>query len=247
MRAGKRAPPLIPSVRRDNTKEIAIVGLFSQKPRVSIKEFCKGFYDEFIFPPNIGEVNPWEAFGEMSYKMVLGADPTFKTVSLSSFTAELRTLRLEVFGIAWFHNVKDKHAPAQSEFTKHYLEEHGFTDIWESLEDYNKAVARSTTGGHDPDTRLGRASIVFLNQMRSALFDEWVQTVSDPKNAARAANRIGSHVSWKSMRAHSYLSFALTDRMQCEVNEEARTRIVAIIQGLYDGASEAIKAVKIIA
>ena len=222
------------------------MGLFSRKRKVSTEEFCTEFYDQSIFLSDIGGFDPWVTVCKTSHKSIAEVDPTFEQVDLSAFTFELRALRLEVFGIAWFHCVKDKFVPDQSEFTKCYLEEHGFADIWESMEDYNQATARSTVGGHDTNSRSGCASVVYLNQMRVSLFESWMKLGYDLKAVARASNRLGSEISWKSKRVHTYLAFALTDKLGCEVNDEARFRILAIIQGFYAGSSESIKEVKVI-
>ena len=222
------------------------MGLFLRKGKVSTEEFCAEFYDQSIFSPNIGGVDPWKSFCETFYKSIAEADPIFGQVDISALISELRALRLEVFGIAWFHHVNNKFAPDQSEFTKSYLEERGLTDIWERMENYNQATARSTAGGYDSNSRSGHGHLVYLNQKRADIFDEWLELGYDPKTVARAANRLGSDTAWKSNRVHVYLSFALTDKLGCEVNDEARPRILAIIQGFYEGASESIKEVKIV-
>lgn len=221
------------------------MGLFSRKRKISTIEFCTEFYNQSIFSPDIGGMDPWKTFCETFYKSIAEVDPAFGKVDISALISELRALRLEVFGIAWLHHVNDKFAPGQSEFTKHYLEENRIADIWESMENYNQATARSTTGAHDPNSRIGRGNLVYLNQRRVELFDEWSKLGYDPKAVARMANRLGSDTAWKTNRVHVYLSFALTDQLKCEVNDEARPRILAIIQGFYEGSSESIKEVKI--
>lgn len=222
------------------------MGLFLRKGKVSTGKFCTEFYDQSIFSPDIDGVDPWKVFCETSYKSIVEADSTFRQANFSAFTSELQTLRLEVFGIAWLHCVKDKFAPGQSEFTKLYLKEHGLADIWESMENYNQATARSTTGGHDPNSRKGRGYITYVNQFRLILSEKWVKLGYDPKAVARASNRLGSETPWKSTRVHTYLAFALTDKLDCKMNDEAIFRISAIIQGFYEGASESIKEVKIV-
>lgn len=220
------------------------MSLFSRKPKVEIYDFCEEFYDKYIFADNIGEVDPWAAFCETNYKLLLEADPALGAISISTFTEELRILRLEVFGIACQHKLKDKYAPLQCWHTRLYLENHERKDIWEAMLNYNKAVARSTTGGCDSNSGLGRGMIVFINQMRVSAFDKWKIVVSE-NDAARAANRIGSEEPWKSLRVHTYLSFEFTDILHCELNDEARSRLIAIIQGFYNGASEALSGVRI--
>ena len=82
--------------------------------------------------------------------------------------------------------------------------------------------------------------------MRMELFEKWVKLGYDGEIVARAANRLGSDTSWKSNRAHTYLSFALTKQLECEVNDGARPGIMAIIHGFYVGSSESIKEVKVV-
>jgi hypothetical protein len=118
--------------------------------------------------------------------------------------------------------------------------------LWELMETYNQATARSTTHGADPESRSGRARLTFLNQMRASLFDEWIAKGFDGGAVARAANRMGSEIPWKARSTHTYLSFALTDQLDVEINEDARLSIFSIIKGFYDGAKESIKEVKII-
>jgi len=220
------------------------MGLFTQKRKVSTEDFCTAFYDE-SFSSGPGGVNFWSVFGQKSYEMIAEADPRFEQVNVPAFISELLALRLEVCGVAWLHNIDDKFAPRQCAFTQRYLEQHGRADIWEMMLNYNHAIAKSITGGHDPNRRMDRAQIVFLNSMRNGLFEQWVELGHDPQSVARVANRILCEKAWKSNRAHVYLSFALTDQLNCELNEEARGRVLMIIQGFYAGATEAIREVTI--
>lgn len=222
------------------------MGLFSRKPKISIELYCRDFYDQYVFGPEIGEVKPWPLICETDYKFIVEADATFQEVDLALFTSELRILWFEVVGIAWFHHVKEEFAPVQSEFTKRYLHERDEDEIWISMEGYNQATARSAWGGRDSSSRLGRGRRTYLNVRRARLFDLWVSRGLDPVSVARAANRLGSKPEWKSHRVHNYLSFALTDRLSCKVNEEGRFRIMVRIEGLYRGASESIRKVKIV-
>ncbi len=221
------------------------MGIFSRKRKVLIGEFCREFYDKAIFAPKIAGSDPWKLFCESCYKFIKEDDHTFGQVDLSSFTLELLAIRLEVFGVAWLHHVNDKFAPRQSEFTKSYLEELEHTDIWKSMGNYNQAIARSTTGDLDPNSKSDRAYNTFLNSLRVDFFNKW-SVGYDSEAVARAANRLESFRRWKSMGVHSYLSIALTDQLLCEVNDEAIYRITVIIQGFYNGAWESIKEVKII-
>ena len=223
------------------------MSLFSKKRKASTEEFCKEFYDQYVFAPEISGSDPWQLFCETNYRLIAEADPSFRRTDLTLFMSELRAVRLEIFSLAWQHYLKDKYAPSQSHFTKHYLEVLSDEDIWSSMETYNQAIARSTDGGHDPSTRSGRAHRVMMNELRMGKFKEWQNMGYDPVVVARAANRLGSGPAWKSRRVHTYISFALTDQLQCEITEEARYGIIATIQGFYDGSSESLRTVKIVA
>jgi hypothetical protein len=223
------------------------MGLFSSKREVSTEEFCRDYYDNSIFEADLRGLDPWEAFCQSSYKMILEADPQFQTVDFSAFASELRALRLEVFSTAWLHSFKDRFAPYQSEFTKQYLENHSISEVWEQMGDYNQAVARSTAGNFDPNSRSGRAALATMDKARADKFEHWINMGYDPDTVARVANRTDSDYAVKSSRLYVYLSFALTDRLNCDVNEEARGRLISIIRGFYEGAKESLKEVKITA
>lgn len=222
------------------------MGMFDRKPKISIQDWCESFYSNYVFAPPIGEADPWQLFCNATRQQIGQSDPTFSGVDASALSDQLLALRLEVIGIAWILQVKDDLSPKQSECTRLYLLNHNQERFWEMMEPYNQAVAKSTVGGSDSSTRTGRAHITFMNSMRTQMFDKWAARVSDPKDAARPANRIGSDVPWKSNKTHIYLSFALTDQLQREVNEEARKGLMAVIQGFFDGASEELRKVKIV-
>lgn len=222
------------------------MGLFDRKPKVTVQQWCNEFYSNGVFAPPIGGADPWQVFCSSVRDQVAQADPAVSRVDDQILSDQLLALRLEVVGLAWIIRVKDDFSPKQSQCTQEYLAHHNHDQYWEMMEPYNQAVAKATVGGSDGSTAAGRAHITFMNSMRTQLFDKWVSTVSDPKHAARAVNRIGSDVPWKGQKTHVYLSFALTNQLQCEVNEEARIRLMAVIQGFFDGASEELKKVKIV-
>ena len=222
------------------------MGLFDRKSKMSVQEWCEHFYSNYVFAPFIGKADPWQLFCNSNRDQVAQADPSFSKVDEAALSDQLLALRLEVIGIAWTLRVKDNLAHKQSESTRLYLQNYNQERFWEMMEPYNQAVAKATVGRSDSSTRTGRAHITFMNLMRTQLFNKWTTMVSDPKDAARPANRIGSDVPWKAHKTHVYLSFALTDQLQCEVNEEARKGLMAVIQGFFDGASEELQKVKIV-
>lgn len=221
------------------------MGLFDRKPKVSIKQWCHEFYGSSIFAPPAGGADLWETFCACVRKRVSEADPAILSVDRQVLSDQLLSLRLEVIGVAWMMRVKDDFSPKQSQTTHEYLADHNHHRFWDMMEPYNQAVAKATVGGVDGRTPAGRAQIAFLNSMRAQLFDKWSAN-APAEHAARAANRFGSEVPWKSQRTHTYLSFGLTDQLKCDVNEEARIRLMAVIQGFFNGASESLDTVKIV-
>ena len=221
------------------------MNFFNRKPKVRLDECCRNFYDNHILHPNIEGLSVGSIYFDTVRQSIIEADSSFASVDPQLFAAEMTVLRFEVFGIAWLHEVGDKNAAAQSEFTKSYLEEHGELDIWESIEPYNQAVARSSTLGQKPDTASGRAYLSFIDSMRMQLFEKWHKQGFDPKCVARAANRLSTEEAWKKSLTPGFLMLTLCDRLGCELNEEAQFRLVAIIVGLYNGARETLNEVKI--
>lgn len=222
------------------------MGLFDRKQKMAVQQWCNEFYSNSVFAPSIRSTDPWEMFCSTVRDQVAQLDPAVLGIDDQKLSDQLLALRLEVVGIAWMIRLKDDFSPKQSEYTQSYLASHKLGQYWEMMEPYNQAVAKAAISGSDSSTATGLAHITFINSMRMQLFKKWISTVSDPKHAARAANRFGTDVSWKSQKTHIYLSFALTRQLQCEINDEARGSLIAVIEGFFNGASEELDRVKIV-
>jgi hypothetical protein len=221
------------------------MGLFSRKQAVRLAQFCGEFYDTQILNPVIEGIDAGQVYVETVRRSVMEADPSFEGVETASLATEITAIRFEVFGLAWLHQFAGKHAAAQSAFTKRYLEERNRADVWEAMEAYNQASARSSTLGHTPKTPSGRAHLVFIDKTRADLFDAWLKQGFEPEPVARAANRFGTDVAWERNLTPGFLMLTLCQRLGCEVNEEGQFRLIAVIRGLYDGVREALRSIKI--
>ncbi len=222
------------------------MSLFDRKPKMTVQEWCEDFYSSAVFASLRNGGDLWQTFCKSARDQVVQAAPSFSDVDAAQLADQLLALRLEVIAVAWMMGVRDRLSPKHSECTRKYLQTHDRGFLWDMMEPYNRTVAKATVGGSDPKTGVGRAHITYMNSMRAGLFDDWVATVSDPVDAGRAANRIGSAAAWKSGRMPFYLSCELFDQVQSEVNQPAKLILVAIIQGFFDGASEALRKVKIV-
>ena len=220
---------------------------FSRKERVRVDAFCRDFYDTHIMKPILRGVDLGATYCETVKRSIAEVDPRFAPVDPQAFASEIRLIRFEVFGLAWLHQLGDKYAAAQSAFTKSYLEDTGNQDLWHALESYNQAIARSSTAGYSSETAPGRACLAFRNEMLFGLFKKWNAQGFDPTAVARAAGRLFTGTPWKKGITPAFLMLTLCARLGCEVNEDAQTRLVGIIRGLYDGARQAMKRIRVVA
>jgi len=222
---------------------------FSKKQEVSLVAFCRGFYDENILNPSIPGVNPNEVFFETIRKKIIEVDDRFANINPGKFAVEMLVLRFEAFSLAWVHKFGEKSAVEQTVFTKQYLHEQNRDDIWEALEPYNQAVARSVKHKKSALNPLDRAFVAHVNQTRINLFEQFNKNGYDSKCVARALNRLFSEEALKNQALSGFLIFALCDRLglppDFKPNDEGQFRMIAIIRGFYDGAFQAIEKIKI--
>lgn len=224
------------------------MSIFSRKPKRTTEEFCQSFYDDAIFTPSL-DLDLWGAWCKTNRDLIEQKDPSFRAVDLPKFSAELRALHLEVVGIAWVHYVDSEFAVLQAGITKLFLERCNEHALWELGEDYNHAVARAQDAcfRNDPNLTRGEASHNQLNKAKLRFFEDWTRKGYDGEIVSRAANRLGSNQAWKDQRTLIYLSFVLTKHLGCELNDEGRQALMALIFGFYKGAKEAIQCVRIVA
>jgi len=221
------------------------MGIFSGKRKISYLELCRDFYDRFVFADRIADGDPHQLFSESTLRLITDADASFSSVSVDEFAFNLLAMRLEVIGTAWSHKSKDIVALKISEFTKAYLEESDRQALWVVMSVFNQAVAESATYGADSNTRLGRSRITFINSMRTGLFDEWTQGGHDPEAAARVANRHGTEPMWKDGVVQGLLAITLTKQLRHDGSDEIWGRLASVAEGFYQGATDAIRDVKL--
>ena len=223
------------------------MGLFSRKQRVRLEDFCRSFYDRSILGGEVSEVY----FQNVAFQHVAAADARFAAVDSKRFRAEMMSIHLEVFGLAWVHQLGHKHAAEQSYWTQLYLESRNRADVWDAMEPYSQAVARS--GGlyakRGQSVRFQRARVVGHNLRVCDFYDHWVKQGFKPDAAlAKAVGRaLSPNGAWKQGLTSRLLVLALCERLGCEVNGEALFRLELVIRGLYDGARQALKAIKVVA
>jgi hypothetical protein len=240
------------------------MGLLSHKPKVSIEEFCRQFYDSFVFNATIGGVDLNEVLCKTFFDSIVEADQSFAEIDRDKFRNEMIAIRMELFGLAWLHKFKKEElAISQSLFTRRYLEENGRIEIWEAMGAYNQAIARSsiTTVKQDPDGRRRFTQIdddLLVARMNKARFDictKWAES-NLPKPelmtekdkitlacAVRVANRFGVDAKRFSSITVPLLASRLADRLGCDISIDfdALFRLGAFIFGFYEGAKEGLR------
>jgi len=222
-----------------------LTGLFHRKQKVQLEEFCREFYDENIFTSAIGSWDIAKTYAECVKNSISEVDRTFAAIDTELLHAEMTLIRFEVFSLAWLHQIGDKHAAAQNAFTKQYLESHNRAEIWDALEPYNQAIARSSTLGKTTETASGRAYLTSVDNKRMDMFERWYEQGIEPKVVARGANHLATEVAWKEGLTAGFLMLTLCQRLGCEVNDQGQSRLVAAIQVIYDESREALKRIRI--
>jgi hypothetical protein len=213
-------------------------------PRETVDKFCREFYDKNILQHIVSDTNFSALFSDMVREAVIQVDPYFTAVDPESFESEMKVLRFEMFSLAWLHEVGgeksgDQFVVAQSEFTRRYLEEKGRLDIWETMEPYNQAIAQSSALGNKV------IDLAQLDRERFLKCSHWYMQGIEPKCAIRAANRLFTEKAWERRITAGLLMAALCDQLRCEINKEARFRLMSVIIGLYEGSKTAIHEVDV--
>ncbi len=237
------------------------MGLFSKKIKIGVEEFCRHFYDDVIFHPVIAGQDFNEVWWDNVFHSVIEADKSFAVIDKSNFIREMTALRLELFGLAWLYKFKDERFTIpQSIFTMQYLEKNGKRDIWDAMRDYGLVVAQSAfltqTGEQlDGSTALGRGRITFVNSFRMEVFKKFASTnykdrsspTEEEKTRMDCITAVINRMLSEPKRAVQPLAEKLVERLGCgtSLNSRALFAIASVIYGLYQGAKESIKNIKL--
>jgi hypothetical protein len=224
------------------------MSIFSKKEEVNLEDFCRDFYEKNILNPVIGGIDFSAVCFDSELKLVIEADQSFANIDSQKFATEMTPLRFEVIALAWLHQFGDKLAVAQSTFTKNYLHEKKRDDIWDAMESYNQAIARSSTAGKTSKNAFDRVYLARVNLTRADLFDQYYKEGYDMDCVARVLNRLFTDAAWKRHITANFLTFTLCDRLgfkSNEPNKEAQFRLTVVIHGFYVGTRQSLEKIKI--
>jgi len=222
------------------------MSFFSKKQEVEIGPYCQLFYENVILNCMV-DVNA-QIFETLKNALAT-TDSNFANIDSKKFNDEITALQFELYALAWLHQFGDKLAVAQSVFTKNYLNKKDQNDIWEAMEPYNQAIARSTTIGRTSEKAFDRAYLGHVNLTRADLFDQYHKEGFDDKCVARVLNRLFSEDAWKKGITAGLLLFALCDRLgfgkDFEPSKEAHHRWFIEINDFYEKFRGSLSKVKI--
>lgn len=225
------------------------MSFFSKKTEVELEDFCRDHYDRFILNPVGVAADFGAAYLDEVRKSAIEADASFSDVTTEELRAATIPLGFEIFALAWLDKFGDKSAIRQSVFTKDYLREIEREDIWQDSGPYNQAVARSVTAGKSPNRASDRFSVGFVTNMRVELFKKYHEAGYDDECVARVLNRLMVDDLRKNVRTPVYLMFALCNKLGFEgdfsPNDEAGSRLNAVILGFYKEARQSLDEVRI--
>ena len=180
---------------------------------ISVRDFFQDLYDSQVFHPIIaGDDLKWSYIDEV-YDSIIEKDKAFKSVDKNVFRREMMALRMEIIGLAFSHNIKNKELLLnQSLFTKKYLENNNESELWDTMAEYNKGIAMSM------DYLKNEKSIAISNLRRASLYNGYVNNYPDMDKycIARVCNRESSEDAWKKQHILMRLIARFCDRADCD-------------------------------
>ncbi|MFH2107252.1 MAG: hypothetical protein ABII93_01150 [Chrysiogenia bacterium] len=228
------------------------MSIFSKKPEVNFKQFCKDFYDNQILNPKIGAINFGGVFPVYVKESIIEVDQDFEKVEILKLTNELMSMRFELFALAWIYEFGLESAVDQSIFTKNYLNEKELLDIWKGMEHYNKAISSSAV------VDVSEREKVRIFKLRADMSDKFI-AIADKKSIivdeafGWPINRLDSDHAWKQRKTAYFLMLGLCHKLGLGYgpnyygpNKEAQIRLMAFINGFFEGAKQSWANTKIL-
>jgi len=224
------------------------MSIFSKTQEVELVPFCRLFYEVVILNSVGYGVSNAEIFAVLK-RALADNDSNFANIDSQKFNDEILALQFELYALAWLHQFGDRLAVAQSIFTKNYLNEKKQNNIWEAMEPYNQAIARSTTIGRTPKKAFDRVYLAKVNLTRLNLFGQYHKEGFDDKCVARVLNRLFSEDVWKKGITSVVILSALCDRLgfgkDFEPSKELLQWWFIEINSFYEQAKGSLSKIKI--
>jgi hypothetical protein len=235
---------------------------------MTVAEFCRVFYESYIFPPVTDGLDVRHAFWDKVFDSVVTADQSFSGIDRSVFRREMTALQLELFGLVWMHHFRleqywgaeEKYILAEIAFTKNYMEENGQIEIWNTMSAYNETIAsamlhpraKAVDRAFEPLISLATSLSLVVTQretdesIRAQGKEQWGKSVgSDCAN--RVVNRTSTRDDWGGRPIPIMLTMTLAERLGWKTDLKAVgfACLEGFLNRLYNDSKAAIEAVKL--
>jgi len=207
--------------------------------KTSIPDGCRIWYDSTIFKDRLDVYQKHLAF-------LVEADESLNAVPLAKYKEEMAALEIELFSLVWLNKFKrEEFVIPQSIFTKRYLEDKGYANIWEIMREYNKVLSASTTTKENGES-FDNLQIALMNKKRFDFAKKlyaWNRASLDDENVVACmnivANRLGADIKRpRGDYCHTtkMLAWRFLKRVNIngeDINMTARERLLDIISAYY--------------
>ena len=218
------------------------IGLFNRKPKTSIEDFCRQFYDSQVFCIKAGDEGRASTLWQNALNSIAEADPSLVKVDRDLLRREMTALHIELFGLAWTHYLwsdlsmgewtdsRNWHSDYQLKrlikeivFTKRYLKQNEHFDIWNSMLAYNEAIA----GFHSKS--YGDAERAITDES----FEYFIKAGADADCAGRLRNRMYEFHFSDNVLDHLIDTFVKRLGWDIKPDSEIFLRLQAVLFHLY--------------
>jgi len=225
------------------------------KPIIDTQQLCMDYYFSQIFHESVVKTFLADARAEINAK-----DKAFAAVDSGEFNREVIALNIELFGLAWLTENKDRVKMAseitctKSVFAKN---EHDKMLLWEGMGYYNLELFECLIRDPSIDWGILRdfPELVSYYHKEFDLFDvsqaKFCSDITknetdDAECALRLALRLvlGPLDSQKLVVISQYLAMALVKKLKCNVNYSAMFAIQRIVIGMYINAERYLRCVQ---
>jgi hypothetical protein len=248
------------------------MGIFGNKQKYSMEQFCEQFYNSMIFDTPGKESDRDINTIDGAYQLLENADKAFSRVDRDTFGHEMAAMHLELFSLAFMKQYSDfNHEIHHSVFTREYLRQKNRLDIWETMQEYNRLISQTATMKADGNqmtnnTAIERMTIAQVTSLRAELFKKWVrdnsinlENVTERENelaqcVTRVCNRLGADIMGRNQVGNRRLSASLLfrlggDKLWPEGREPGGDFLLKLASqsySMYDFALNALKKVDLV-
>jgi hypothetical protein len=209
---------------------------------INVEQFCGKLYDNCVFfSAHENSKENQQAYWGFIYLSIKAISNKFQHIELDAFSREMTALQYELFGLAWMHHsssekraFEEKTSLDEIVFTKNYMEQHGYREIWDIMSYYNKTIADALLHPSIKAKDRPFPSLIaiddemsycithqnFIKKLRKDGIDKWKEKVG-LDCATHVANRISFPDDWGGCPIALMLTMAFAERLEWKVDLRA--------------------------